>query len=138
MTTTTSTDALDLAAAVRSGRTRAVDVVQEHLDRIAAQDGHLNAFQSVRAEAALAEAAAVDAHPDRSALPLAGVPVAVKDNIAVAGEERRHGSAATAGRPPVADDDLLVARLRAAGCVIVGTTRMPELAAWPFTASTEF
>jgi amidase len=46
----------------------------------------------------------------------------------------RHGSAATASRPRADRDDLLVARLRAAGCVIVGTTRMPELAAWAFTA----
>src|SRR5438445_11642798 len=97
-TTTTRISALDLADAVRSGRTSAVDVVREHLDRIAARDGELNAFQSVRAEAALADAAGIDAHPDRPGLALAGVPVAVKDNIAVAGEQLRHGSAATAGR----------------------------------------
>lgn len=138
MTTITNTSALDLAAAVRTGRISAVVVLREHLDRIAARDGELNAFQSVRAEAALAEAAAVEAHPDRAGLPLAGVPVAIKDNIAVAGEELRHGSAATAGRPASADDDLLAARLRRAGCVVVGTTRMPELAAWAFTASTAF
>jgi amidase len=130
--------AVDIAAAVRAGRLRAVDVVRAHLDRIAALDPGLNAFQSVRPGAALAEAAAVDAHPDRPGLALAGVPVAVKDNIAVAGEQLRHGSAATADRPRPSGDDLLVARLRAAGCVVVGTTRMPELAAWAFTASRAF
>src|SRR3954471_13394534 len=127
--------ALDIAAAVRSGRISAVDVTRTHLGRIADRDRALNAFQSVRAEAALAEAAAVDARPDRAGLPLAGVPVAVKDNMAVAGERLRHGSAATDGRHPAATDDLLVARLRSGGCVIIGTTRMAELAAWGFTAS---
>src|SRR3954469_12774101 len=96
MTTSTSTDsALDLAAAVREGRRTAVDVVGEHLDRIAAFDAELNAFCTVRTTAALAEAAAIDASSRRPELPLAGVPVAVKDNIAVAGEPLRHGSAAT-------------------------------------------
>ena len=92
--------ALDIAAAVRDGRLRAVDVVRTHLDVIDARDPELNAFQSVRRDAALAEAADIDASPHRAGLPLAGVPVAIKDNIAVRGEEVRHGSAATAGRPP--------------------------------------
>src|SRR4051812_43135072 len=134
MTTSTGTvSALDLAAAVREGRRTAVDVVREHLDRIAARDPELNAFCTVRA-AALDEAAAVDAAADRGRLPLAGVPVAVKENIAVAGEPVRHGSAATTAAP-AETDDALVTRLRDAGCVVVGTTRMPELAAWGFTAS---
>jgi amidase len=64
--------------------------------------------------------------------------VAVKDNIAVAASELRHGSAATSHRPRAEADDPLVARLRAAGCVVVGTTRMPELAAWGFTESAAF
>src|SRR4051794_18346746 len=130
--------ALAMAADVRSGRLRAVDVVRTCLDRIAVLDPELNAFQAVRADAPLAEAAAIDASPRRAGLPLAGVPVAIKDNIAVAGEELRQGSAGTAGRPASRQDDLLVSRLRDAGCVVVGTTRMPELAAWAFTASTAF
>src|SRR3954468_5187725 len=135
MTTSTRTvSALDLAAAVREGRRCAVDVVREHLDRIAARDPELNAFCTVRTEAALAEAAAIDNDPHRAGLPLAGVPVAVKENIAVAGEPLRHGSAATSASPATTDDEL-VTRLRAAGCYVVGTTRMPELAAWGFTAS---
>src|SRR3954451_508328 len=135
MTTSTGpVSALDLAAAVREGRRTAVDVVREHLDRIADRDQELNAFCAVRRAAALADAAAIDADPRRPELPLAGVPVAVKDNIAVAGEQVRHGSAATSASPATADD-ALGARLRGAGCVVVGTTRMPELAAWGFTAS---
>jgi amidase len=134
MTTLTAPGAVDLAAAVRDGRRTAVEVVRDHLDRIESCDGALNAFCSVRRSAALREAAAVDADPERSHLPLAGVPVVVKDNIAVAGEQLRHGSAATSA-VPAAGDDLLVTRLREAGCVVVGTTRMPELAAWGFTSS---
>src|SRR3954453_15139159 len=78
MTTSTPTvSALDLAAAVREGRRTAVDVVREHLDRIPARDPELNAFCRAPPAAALAEAAAVDADPDRGRLPLAGVPLAV-------------------------------------------------------------
>ena len=64
----------------------------------------------------LAEAAGVDARPDRFALPLAGVPVAVKDNVAVSGHPTRHGSAATPTAPARRDDEL-VKRLRRAGAV---------------------
>ena len=72
------------------------------LARVAARDGELGAFEAVDAERVLAEAAGVDARPDRFALPLAGVPVAVKDNVPVAGHPTRHGSAAasTALRVP--------------------------------------
>ncbi|NMN98228.1 amidase [Nocardiaceae bacterium YC2-7] len=137
----TTTDKLlsasEISKAVQSGAMSAVDVVRTHLDRIATLDPQLNAFQSVRRAAALVEAAAIDRHPRRSELPLAGVPVAIKDNIAVAGEQMRHGSAATSTATAQTDDPL-VARLRAAGCVVVGTTRMPELAAWAFTASKAF
>jgi amidase len=86
----------------------------------------------VRGQAALAEAAAVDARPDRPGLALAGVPVAVKDNIAVTGEPMRVGSQASLAGPRTRDH-LVVARLRAAGAVVVGVTRMPELAVWAFT-----
>src|SRR3954469_21307152 len=85
-------DATTLADDVRAGRRTAVEVVTEHLDRIAELDPQLNAFHAVRRDAALAEAAAVDASASRSELPLSGVPVAMKDNTAVAGEEVRNGS----------------------------------------------
>jgi amidase len=84
--------AAEIAADVRANRAHAVEVVGEHLDRIGEADPSLGAFQLVRAQAALAEAAAVDARPDRPGLALAGVPVAVKDNIAVTGEPMRVGS----------------------------------------------
>ena len=118
--------ATEIAAGVRAGTWSAVDVVRAHLERIAEVDGRIGAFRVVRTEAALAEAAAVDAHPDRGELPLAGVPIAIKDNIAVAGEVCTDGSeAATSG--PAGADHPVVARLRAAGAVVVGLTRVPEL-----------
>jgi amidase len=135
--TTSRTDALFIARQVRSGEVSAVEVMLEHLARVAELDPALGAFQIVRTERALAEAAEVDARPDRATLPLAGVPVAIKDNIDVAGEPTRHGSAATPPEPVSADDEL-VRRLRAAGCVVIGKTRMPELAAWAFTSSAAY
>ena len=124
----------EIAARVRAGTTTAVEVARAHLARIDARDPELGAFQAVDAERMLAEAAAVDGRPDRFALPLAGVPIAVKDNVRVAGHPTRHGSAATSTAPARRDDEL-VKRLRRAGAVVVGKTRMPELALWGFTQS---
>jgi len=137
MTTQLLESALTIADDVRAGRRTAVEVARKHLARIDSLDPALNAFQSVRAAGALADAAAVDADPRRDRLPLAGVPVALKDNMAVAGEPVRHGSLATPA-DPAHEDDLLVTRLRDAGAVVVGTTRMPELAAWAFTSSAAY
>jgi amidase len=130
----TELPAAALAARVRSGASSAVEVAQAHLARIAARDPVIGAFEASDPQRVLAEAGGVDARPDRFALPLAGVPVAVKDNLAVAGYATRHGSAATSTAPARRDDEL-VKRLRRAGAVIVGTTRMPELGVWGFTHS---
>ncbi|MQA32041.1 amidase [Modestobacter roseus] len=124
--------ATELAARVRSGELTAVEVVRAHLAHLADVEPRIGAFRVVRTAAALAEAAAVDAHPDRARLPLAGVPVAVKDNVAVAGEVVTDGSAAHAPTP-AATDDPVVARLRAAGAVVVGITRVPELCVYSAT-----
>jgi amidase len=124
--------AAEIAADVRAGRARAVEVVGEHLDRIGEADPGLGAFQLVRSESALAEAAVVDGLADRPGLALAGVPVAVKDNIAVTGEPMRVGSRASPAGLQTRDH-LVVARLQAAGAVVVWVTRMPELAIWAFT-----
>jgi amidase len=126
--------ATDIAAAVRSGEVTATEVVADHLDRIAGLNAELGAFVRVRAAEAADEAAAVDARADRADLPLAGVPVAVKDTVPVAGEPMRLGSAAM---PDIAQnkDHPVVARLRAAGAVIVGLTNLPELAIYPLTDS---
>jgi amidase len=124
--------AVQLAASVRAGTLTAVDATRAALERIEADD--VGAFQLVRAEKALAEAAAVDARADRSSLPLAGVPVAIKDNIPVAGEPMRDGSAATTDEPSAADHPI-VARLREAGAVVIGLTRVPELCVFGATDS---
>lgn len=132
-----SMSAAELAAAVRARKVRAEDVARAHLERIQRRDGEINAFQRVRGEAALDEARALDRRADLASLPLAGVPVAIKDNVDVAGAPTRHGTQATpAGSAP--RDDELVARLRQAGAIVIGKTRMPELAIWPFTESAAF
>ncbi|MEU6814467.1 amidase family protein [Streptomyces sp. NPDC046860] len=118
--------AAGIAAAVREKRVTPREVVAEHLARIAELDGRVGAFRTVRDAAALAEADEVGARPDLAGLPLAGVPVAVKDNLGVRGESTRNGSAATPDTP-AAEDHETVARLRAAGAVVVGLTNVPEL-----------
>jgi amidase len=124
--------AAELSDQVRSGAVSAVEVARAYLRRIEEQDGRLGAFQLVRAERALAEAAEVDGRPDLSTLALAGVPMAIKDNIPVAGEPMRDGSAATPDGPR-AEDHEVVRRLRRAGAVVVGKTRLPELGVWATT-----
>src|SRR5579859_3533729 len=128
--------ALRMAELVRRRKVSPVELIQAQLDRIEAIEPQINAFRVVRSEAALREAAELARRP-LADLPLAGVPVAIKDNVAVAGEPTRLGSAATSGVPAAADDKL-VARLRAAGCVIIGKTQLPELAIWPFTEPVAF
>jgi amidase len=124
--------ATEIAAGVRAGELSAVDVVRAHLEHIAAVDARVGAFRVVRRTAALIEAAAIDAAPDRGALPLAGVPIAVKDNVAVAGEICTDGSPAAPQVPQTADHPV-VARLRAAGAVVIGITRAPELCLYAST-----
>jgi amidase len=134
MTGWTGRPATEIAAAVRAGEATAAQVVAGHLDRIARLNAELGAFVRVRAAEAAAEADAVDKRADRAELPLAGVPVAVKDAVPVTGEPMRVGSAA---RPDQVqgEDHPVVARLRAAGAVVVGLTNLPELAIYPFTDS---
>ncbi|MFC5212593.1 amidase [Streptomyces coerulescens] len=126
MTSWVGRTAAEIAAAVREKRATPREVVAEHLARIERLDGGVGAFRVVRAEAALTEADEVASRGDLAELPLAGVPVAVKDNLAVRGESKRIGSAATPDTPAEADH-VTVARLRAAGAVVVGLTNVPEL-----------
>ncbi|MEQ0560373.1 amidase family protein [Amycolatopsis sp. NEAU-NG30] len=124
--------AAEIAASVRAGALDPVQVTREALDRIAAADGVVGAFRRVRAEEALREAAEVAARPDLASLPLAGVPVAVKDVTEVTGEFASHGSQAGPSTPGETDG-VIAARLRAAGAVLVGLTRVPELCIWPMS-----
>ena len=126
--------ATQTARDVRAGNLTARAAAEQALERIARVDDRVGAYQVVRSEKALAEADAVDARTDRFQLPLAGVPVAVKDNVAVAGEPMRIGSAGTDPRPQDKDHEV-VRRLRGAGAVVVGITRVPELCVYGTTDS---
>ncbi|GAA4806273.1 amidase [Tomitella cavernea] len=126
--------AVQIAARVGSGVCPPDAAVARTLRRIDARDHELGAFRRVRAEEALREARGLADRADLARLPLAGVPVAVKDVLAVTGESVRFGSAATSAAPEAADH-ALVARLRAAGAVIVGLTAVPELCIFPTTDS---
>jgi amidase len=118
---------------VRSGHLTALDATREALRRIETRDGGLGAFQVVRRDSAVREAAALDS-AGVAGLPLAGVPVAIKDNIPVEGEPMRVGSAATDAYPQTSSHEV-VRRIRGAGGVVVGLTRVPELCVFGATDS---
>ena len=126
--------ALRLADLVRAGKVSPLEVVRAHLDRIAAAEPVLRTFQALRADEAEHDAEALGARHDLPELPLAGVPVTVKDNVDVAGLPTRLGSRATSEQPAAVDDEL-VRRLRNAGCVVLGKATMPELGIWAHTES---
>lgn len=119
---------------VRAGRRTAVSETRIALDRIGLHDGDIEAFQVVRGEVALAEAAEIDRRADLASLPLAGVPVAIKDNVPVTGEPMRVGSAGSSDLPQGSDHPV-VARIRAAGGIVIGLTRVPELCVYGATDS---
>ncbi len=117
-----------IAAAVAEGQLSAAEVVQAHLDRIAAVDGRVRAFVDVDAERALAGARAQDDRVARGEPrgPLGGVPVSIKSAIEVAGLRCETGSASRLGVVAAADA-VVVARLRAAGAIVLGTTNVAEM-----------
>lgn len=121
------------AAAVRDGTVSSRELVAATIERIHRYDGALNAFTVVLGEAALEEAEARDAVPAGQRGPLHGVPVAIKEELDVAGCVTTFGG--RANRTPVAADSEVVRRLRAAGAVVVGKTNMPEFGQVPYTDS---
>jgi amidase len=137
-------DATDLAFAglarqaelVRDGDVSARELTELYLDRIARLDPQLRAYRVVLAEEALAAADAADHRRGPDAPALNGVPIAIKDDTDVAGHVTSHGSLAHGG--PAAADAELVARLRAAGTVILGITHVPEMQALANTESLAF
>ncbi len=120
---------VSLVEDVRSGRTSARELVSHALSRIDALNDVVNAFVAVDETAALEAAAQVDdmvaAGGDPG--PLAGIPIGVKDLEDASGFVTSHGSPVFAGGPAATADSVLVARLKAAGCVVVGKTNTPEL-----------
>jgi amidase len=131
--------ARDLAAAVARRELSAREVVAAHLERIDAVNGQVNAIVSLRPEAALAEAEAADARYARGEPVgvLHGLPIAIKDLEDTAGIRTTYGSAAYAAHVPD-EDSLLVARLRAAGAIVVGKTNTPEWGAGSHTFNAVF
>lgn len=128
--------ALEQAAAVRAGDLSPVTLLEHYLARIERLNPRLGAFVTVAAEQALAEAARLHrtARPGADLPPLHGVPIAVKDLTAVRGVRITRGSAVSADR--VADaDDLVVARLRAAGAIPFGKTATCEFGLTCYTES---
>lgn len=121
--------ARELVALLREGAVSAREVVDAHLDRIAAVNGDLNAVVTTAAEQARTEAAAVDALRARGQeVPrLAGLPMTVKDSFETADLRTTSGSARYAEHRP-STDAAAVRRLRAAGAVVLGKTNLPALA----------
>ncbi|WP_019969877.1 amidase [Mycobacterium sp. 141] len=120
-----------------SGTVTSEQLIQRSLHAIDASQSTLNAFRVVLAEQAMTDAAAADRK--RAAgeqLPLLGIPIAVKDDVDIAGVPTRFGTDADI-RPATADSEV-VRRLREAGAVIVGKTNTCELGQWPFTGGPAF
>lgn len=125
--------AVETATAVRTGLLTARESVEAALRRLARHEPSINAFTVVRAEAAIAEAAALDDGGEGSDGPLAGVPVAVKEEYDVAGTVTTLGGRGNSSRATV--DSEVVRRLRAAGAIIIGKTAMSEFGQVPITES---
>lgn len=137
MTYDRSAGLVETARALADGELISVALVEQALARIDASQDTLNAFRIVRTEAALAEAEAADRELAAGVRkPLLGVPVAVKDDMDVAGEPTAFGCRGEF--PAVPRDGEAVRRLRAAGAVIVGKTNTCELGQWPFTEGPAF
>ncbi len=128
-----------IAGDIRSGAQRAADVLEEYLGRIEAHDGDVHAFNTVTAEQARAAAAAIDAAVDegRDPGPLAGVPVAFKDNLCTRGVATTCSSRMLEGwRPPY--DATVVQAMTAAGAVMIGKTNLDEFAMGSSTEHSAF
>jgi aspartyl-tRNA(Asn)/glutamyl-tRNA(Gln) amidotransferase subunit A len=131
--------ALEIAAGVRSGVLKAVDVVEQHLAAIAAREPEIHAFNLVMADEARARAESVDAivAAGEDPGPMAGVPIALKDNMCTHGIPTTCSSKILAGwKPPY--DATIVTKLLAAGGVVIGKTNLDEFAMGSSTENSAF
>jgi len=125
------------ARLLADGTITAPALLEVYLDRIARLDPQLRSYRVVLADSAREQAAAAQARLDAGdRLPLLGVPIAIKDDVDVAGELTTYGSAAHG--PARTADAEVVRRLRAAGAVIVGKTNVPEMTLWSFAETVAF
>ena len=117
--------ATDLTDRLQSGRLRAADLMAATYDAIESWNPHVNALVSLLDRGqAMALARAADAEPPRG--PLHGLPVAVKDLANAKGFPTTQGSRLFAGDGPAPQDDIAIARMRAAGALIIGKSNTPE------------
>ena len=133
------TSAHAIASEVRAGTRRATDVLEDFLGRVETHDGDVHAFNTVTAEHARAAAAAIDAAVDegRDPGPLAGVPVAFKDNLCTRGVATTCSSRILKGwQPPY--DATVVQAMTAAGAVMIGKTNLDEFAMGSSTEHSAF
>ncbi len=120
------------ARALRDGTVTAPDLLEAVLRRAEEVNPRVNAFRVVYAEAARAAAAEAQRRLDAGErTPLLGVPVAMKDDLDVAGDVTTGGGLPQL--PPASADSEVAARLKAAGAVLVGKTLLPDRGLWPFT-----
>jgi len=128
-----------LSDRIRAGEVSPVELIRPALARISARDAEINAFQLVLAERAFADARDAEREivAGRWRGPLHGVPVAVKDLLDLAGTPTTAGSKFYGDRPRP-EDSAAVARLRAAGAILVGKTRMAEFAYSPGSNNAHF
>jgi len=125
------------ARMLADGELTAPELLEIYLERIARLDSQLRCYRVVLSDSARDEAAAAQDRLDAGErLPLLGVPIAIKDDVDVAGEVTTYGSGGH--RPAVSSDAEVVRRLRAAGAVIIGKTNVPELMMFPYTESLTF
>lgn len=124
--------ATELADQIRNKKISPVEVAQSHLERIARLNPELNAFVDYQPEVVLEQARAAEEAVRRGDVlgPLHGVPLSIKSSMDVAGHRCEAGSRLRAGHIPT-EDAAVIARLRAAGAIILGVTNAPEyLMAW--------
>ena len=126
------------AEMVRAGEVSPSELVQLCLERIERLDPRLNSFRKVFAEKALLEAEQAEARLKAGEeRPLLGVPIAIKDEVDVAGEVRRLTAPTASPSPPTPTAEM-VRRLREAGAIVVGMTLLPEMAICGFTESATY
>ncbi len=125
------------ARMLADGELTAPELLEIYLERIARLDSQLRCYRIVLSDSARYEAAVAQDRLDAGErLPLLGVPIAIKDDVDVAGEVTTYGSGGH--RPAVTSDAEVVRRLRAAGTVVIGKTNVPELMMFPYTESLTF